>query len=94
MWDRILKLSSQNQVSYSYHVDTDVGVWVVESTQGPQVVEHGWVSVRPAADQEPDLHSVVESRSSQGIVNGWPVPAENQVGAKTDIFFKQFTRKL
>lgn len=71
-----------------------MGEWVVESTQGPQIVEHGWVSVCPAADQEPDLHSVVDSRTSQGIVNGWPVSAEMEGCAKRDMFFKQFTRKL
>lgn len=90
----MLKLSIQNQGSYSYHVDADVGVWVVEGAQGPQVVEHGWVSVGPAADQEPDLRSVVESCTSQGIVNGWPVSAEKEVCAKRDGFLKQFTRKL
>lgn len=61
-------------------------MWVVESTQGPQVVEHGWVSVCPAADQKPDLRSVVESRTSQGVVNGWPVSAEKEIDAKRIIF--------
>lgn len=89
----ILKLSFQNQVSYPYHVDADVDMWVVEGTQGPQVVEHGWVSVCPAADQKTDLHSVVESCTSQGIVNGWPVSAEKEVSAKRN-FFEQFTREL
>lgn len=78
MWAHILKLPFLHQVCYPYHVDTDVDMWVVESTQGPQVVQHGWVSVGPAADQEPDLHSVVEGCTSQGIVNGRPVPAEKE----------------
>lgn len=67
---------------------------VVESTQGPQIVEHGWVSVCPAADQKPDLHSVVESCTSQGVVDGWPVSAEKEVHAKRGLFCKQFSRKL
>jgi len=60
----------------SYHINADVGLWVVESTQGPQIIEHGWVRVDPAADQKPDLYSVVESCTSQSIVNGWPVSRE------------------
>lgn len=63
----------QNWNNEEFHGDTDVGVRVVESTQGPQVVEHGWVGVGPAADQKPDLHSVVESHTSESIVNDWPV---------------------
>lgn len=75
-------------VMLSYHGDADVGVRVVESTQGPQVVEHGWVGVGPAADQKPDLHSVVESHTSQSIVNDWPVSREKQVGRERRIFVK------
>lgn len=75
-------------VTLSYHADTHVGVRVVESTQGPQVVEHGWVGVGPAADQKPDLYSIVESHTSQSIVNGWPVSREKQVGREKKIFVK------
>lgn len=84
--DHILKTVFSKSGFLSYHVDTDVGMWVVESTQGPQVVEHGWVRVGPAADQKPNLYSVVESHTSQSIVNGWPVSRENKVGGEKRIF--------
>lgn len=73
MWDPYPQSLFPKSHFLSYHIDTDVGTRVVESTQGPQVVQHGWVRVGPAADQKPDLYSGVESRTSQSVVNGWPV---------------------
>lgn len=72
-------------------------MWVVESTQGPQVVEHGWVRVGPAADQKPNLYSVVESHTSQSIVNGWPVSREKKVGGEKrsfEMILENFENKL